>query len=92
MYDLPIVTMATQLMRGRHTAAMLQQMGMHEFVAESIEQYVDIAVQLASDATWRAVVKDKIRERKHCLYRDQAPVRALEDFLDSAVRTQRAPN
>jgi protein O-GlcNAc transferase len=73
-------------MRGRHTLAIVQLMGMHELIADTIEQYVNIAVQLALDATWRTAVKARIAERKHNLYRDQSAVRALEGFLESAAR------
>jgi predicted O-linked N-acetylglucosamine transferase (SPINDLY family) len=88
MHNLPIVTMSAPLMRGRHTLAILQQMGIHELIADTIEQYVNIAVRLALDTAWREAIKARIVERKHNVYRDQAPVRALEDFLENAARTQ----
>jgi predicted O-linked N-acetylglucosamine transferase (SPINDLY family) len=86
MHNLPIVTMATPLMRGRHTLAIVQQMGVHELIADTVEQYVNIAVRLALDRTWRTAIKAKIAERKNNVYRDQSAVRALEDFLESVAR------
>jgi protein O-GlcNAc transferase len=87
--DLPMVTMPGALMRGRHTAAILQIMDVTETVAGSLDEYVSVAVRLAKDAAWRAELRGKIAERKHRLYRDRTPIAAMEEFLDRAARTSR---
>jgi protein O-GlcNAc transferase len=84
--DLPIVTMRGGLMRGRHTAAILEMMGMTETVAERIEDYVALAVRMARDPEWRAELRRKTAANKHRIWRDRACIIALEEFLEQAAR------
>jgi protein O-GlcNAc transferase len=84
--DLPIVTMRGDLMRGRHTAAILEMMGMTETVAERIEDYVALAVRMARDPAWRAELRRKTATNKERLWRDRECITALEEFLEQAVR------
>ncbi len=90
--DLPIVTLPGALMRGRHTMAILRRMEVAETIADSLDDYVEIAVRLGRDPAWRATLRRRIAERKHRLWRDEACIRALEDFLETAVRTASAPS
>ena len=85
-HDLPIVTMPGALMRGRHSAAILQMMGVTETIAETLDGYISIAASLARDRAKRQAVSRKIAENKHKLYRDRACITALEDLLDRAAR------
>ncbi len=85
-HDLPIVTLAGPMMRGRHSAAILGMLGVPETIATSLDDYVAIAARLAQDAPARRAVVARIADAKHRLYRDRAPVTALEDFLEKAVR------
>jgi protein O-GlcNAc transferase len=84
-HDPAIVTMPTNLMRGRHTAGILKMMNVTETTAATIEEYVAIAVRLARDHTWRASVKRAMAAGKQALYRDKVTVRALEEFLERTV-------
>ena len=86
-HDLPIVTLPTPLMRGRHTLAILRQMGITETIADTVDDYIEIAVRLAHDTAWRDWIGASIAERKHRLFRDHSTVRALESFLQLAART-----
>ncbi len=80
-----IVTLPGRFMRGRHTAAILRQIGCEETVAGSLDEYVAIAVRLAVDAAWRTRVRRRWRERKQRAFRDRGYIRALETFLADAV-------
>lgn len=85
--DLPIVAWEGRFMRGRLASGTLRAMGLDDLVATSTGQYVDLAVRLARDATYRMQTSARVAERKHVLFRDLAPVRALERFLlDVAAR------
>ena len=86
VYDLPIVTLRGDLMRGRQSAAMLDMMGMAATVCELIEEYVELAVGLARDVAWRAEVKRTIAANKRAIYRDRTCIAALEEFLDQVAR------
>jgi protein O-GlcNAc transferase len=86
VHDLPIVTLRGDLMRGRHSAAMLDMMGMTTTVCASIEEYVELAVGLARDLARRAEVKRMIATGKTAIYRDRTCIAALEEFLDRVGR------
>ncbi|MEC9464950.1 MAG: tetratricopeptide repeat protein [Myxococcota bacterium] len=77
----PIVTWGGPMMRGRHTMAILQRMGLDELIAGDLAEYVDLASRLATDSEWRAAVEAVIGERKGLLFEDSAPVRGVEGFL-----------
>jgi predicted O-linked N-acetylglucosamine transferase (SPINDLY family) len=88
-HNLPIVTLPGPLMRGRHSAAILQMMEIRETIASSTDDYVAIAARLAADGEERRALSRRIADNKHRLYRDRTCIAALEDFLERAVR-QRA--
>jgi protein O-GlcNAc transferase len=90
--DLPIVTFAGPLMRGRHGLAILRRMGITETIAESSEDdYVSAAVRLARDLPWREAVKAKVAAGKHRIYYDKECIAGLEQFLNRAGRKIPAP-
>jgi predicted O-linked N-acetylglucosamine transferase (SPINDLY family) len=70
-------------MRGRHTYAILQQMELHETIASSLDEYVQIAVRLGLDDRWREKVGRQVKARQERVYRDPAPIRALEAWLQT---------
>jgi predicted O-linked N-acetylglucosamine transferase (SPINDLY family) len=78
---LPIVTRPGELMRGRHSTALLFAMGISETVAASEESYVAIAARLGNDPVWRAECAAQIRERRAAILDDRSSVIALEDFI-----------
>jgi predicted O-linked N-acetylglucosamine transferase (SPINDLY family) len=86
--DLPVVTFQGELMRGRVSAGILRMMGMPETIAETLDEYVALAVRMARDPGFRASIKQRVASDKHRLYRDRACIAALEDFLDRAARAQ----
>jgi len=87
VHNIPIVTFAGKMMRGRHTAAIMEMMGIGETTARTIDEYVSMAGRLGRDATKRAELSARIASHKHRVYRDRRSVAALEDFLESAIRT-----
>ncbi|MEP7183872.1 MAG: tetratricopeptide repeat protein [Betaproteobacteria bacterium] len=82
---LPVVTLPGLLMRGRQSAAMLALAGVDELVARDADDYVRIAVRVATDRPWRESLRDRIRAGAPRLFGDAAPVAALGDFLQRAV-------
>jgi protein O-GlcNAc transferase len=78
---LPIVTREGRFMRGRLASGILKRMGLSELVAASDEDYVSLAVRLATDAAYRASVRERMQKARGSLFEDLAPIRALEDFL-----------
>jgi protein O-GlcNAc transferase len=90
IHDLPIVTMAGPMMRGRHGSAILGMLGVSDTTAASTDEYVSIAARLARDIPWRREIMSQIAVNKHRLYRDSTCISALAEFLDRAARTQGA--
>jgi predicted O-linked N-acetylglucosamine transferase (SPINDLY family) len=82
---LPVVTLPSSLQRGRHTQGMYRKMGWTSLVAGSPEQYVDIAVRIATDPDARAEASREILERCGVLYEDADVVRGFESFFRSAL-------
>ncbi len=75
-------------MRGRHSAAILRMMDVTETIAETVNEYVSIAVRLAIDLTWRAEIRSRIASNKYKIFGDTVSVSALERFFDAAVRAE----
>ena len=87
-HGLPMVTIAGEFMRGRHTLAIAQQMGLDEAVVRSIDDYIALAVRLGNNPEERAAMHAKITDRKARVYRDVSAIRALEDFLEHVARAK----
>jgi hypothetical protein len=68
---LQIVTMTGNLMRGRHTTAILEMMGVRETTAKTIDEYASIAVGLTQNPRARMAHRPRSRTNKHRLYRDR---------------------
>ncbi|MEC4815304.1 MAG: tetratricopeptide repeat protein [Scytonema sp. PMC 1069.18] len=88
-HNTPVLTLSGELMRGRHSMAILKMMGIEETIAATKEDYVKIAVRLGKDAQYRQYISDLIAENKHKLYNDLKPVKALEDFFFKALNKTR---
>ncbi len=84
-HDIPFVTLPGPLMRGRHTAAILERLGVRETIAADLDSYVGLAVRLAREPGWRAAFAARIGQNKPRLWRDGETIAALEAFLVRAV-------
>jgi predicted O-linked N-acetylglucosamine transferase (SPINDLY family) len=90
VHNIPIVTLAGHMMRGRHTAAILNMMEIRETTAQTADEYVSIAGVLGRDTAKRAELSARIANEKHRVYRDRDCIGALEAFLEGAVRNSGA--
>jgi predicted O-linked N-acetylglucosamine transferase (SPINDLY family) len=79
----PIVTLESNLMRGRVTAGMYRSMGIDDCIAYSIKQYIQIAVKLADSQQYREKIKEKILESKHILFENVEVIKEFEKFFIS---------
>lgn len=84
----PVVTLPSELLRGRLTHGIYEKMGYRECVARSPAQYVDTAVRLGCERDYHHAVSGAIRERNGVLYEDLKPVRELETFFETVVEEQ----
>jgi predicted O-linked N-acetylglucosamine transferase (SPINDLY family) len=86
VHNLPVVTFRGALMRGRHSSAILDRIGVGETIAESIDEYVGIATRLATNSDERRRISLKIDRNKHTAYRDRDCIARFEDFIAAAAR------
>ncbi len=85
-HNMPAVTMSGQFMRGRHSTAIFNMMGVTDTIASSAENYIELAASLARNPGHRTAIKAKIANNKARLFYDRAPVKDLEDFLERVAR------
>jgi predicted O-linked N-acetylglucosamine transferase (SPINDLY family) len=84
--DPVLVTLEGGLMRGRHTAAILRRMDLTETIAETVDEYVELAVRLGSDPGGREAIRAKATAGKRRVYGDREYIAALENFIEERVR------
>lgn len=84
----PIVTWPGRFLRGRYALALYRLMGVTDTVAESAEDYVDIAVGLATDRDLRANLEQRIEAAAPRIFEDMTHVRALHDVLERLASEQ----
>lgn len=88
---LPIVTLPSPLQRGRHTLGMYMAMNFLELVANSIDDYADIAIKLASESDFLIHCRTEIKNRRSVLYENIDFIHSLEkaliDMIDKQVTT-----
>ena len=82
---LPIVAREGRFLRGRLASGMLRHLGLDELVAPSDEAYVELAVALAADRERRQALRRRIEAGRERLYRDAAPLDALQRFIETPL-------
>ena len=81
----PVVTLPGRFQRGRHTQAMYRKIGIPDCIAGSPEQYIEIAVRIATLAPYRQALRERILSRNHVLFEDNRVVAEFERFFLGAV-------
>jgi protein O-GlcNAc transferase len=82
----PVVTLPGTLQRGRFTRAMYRTMGIDDGVAANSDEYVELAVDIATNSDRRRALKNQIVERSHLLFEDRRAVAEFERFFLEALR------
>ena len=82
---LPVVTLPGPLMRGRQTAGMLEVLGAKDLIAANRDDYVRIAVKLATDPAWRDEQRRRIDGGRNRLFDDRTPIDRLQAFLQDVA-------
>jgi len=90
-FGVPIVTLPSQFLRGRITFALYQQMQMLDCVARSPLEYVEIALRLGTDDSYRQTIRDKILAAHSVLLENSEGVRELEQFFKGACLQSSSP-
>lgn len=85
-FGAPLVTLAGDYMRGRHTSSMFRMIGADEMIAATPSGYVAKLVRLGQDEAYRHHCRDLFLNNRHRLYRDQSFIRAFDDFLKERAK------
>jgi protein O-GlcNAc transferase len=88
----PIVTLPGELNVGRYVQACYRYIGFTDLIAENNEEYVHLAVKIASEPDYGRWVRTQLHERSAALFQDESTVAAHGDFFRQAVLTARAAN
>lgn len=81
---LPVTNWGPQ-MRMRHTAAILNELGLPELIAEDANGVIERVLRLATEADWRAQLQARLHANLHRLYHDPRVIPALESWIESEV-------
>ncbi len=83
------MTLPSKLNRGRHTYGFFRKMRFLKTVVQNTEEYVDLAVRIATDKALSARLGAESRERAPMLYEDQRAVDQIAAFFEKAVLDSR---
>ena len=84
----PVVTYPTEFMRGRHSYAILKRIGLEELIAQDIDDYIEIAIELGNNLNWRTKIIQKIQGNYTTAYEDKTCVHFLEQFYREVLSCQ----
>ncbi len=87
----PVVTMPTGLARGRLCSAIYKHMKVEDCIAETPEEYVDIAVRLATDPSYRKKIVKKIAKNSPRLFENEKAVSEWQRFFLEACKSRGIP-
>lgn len=73
----PVITQEGRFLRGRLTSGMYQRIGWDELVAKDSREYVQLAVRMATDRTWREQCRNHLRESRPVLFDNRAAAEAM---------------
>ncbi|MGA1410182.1 MAG: tetratricopeptide repeat protein [Prochlorotrichaceae cyanobacterium] len=82
---LPVVTYPGSQMRSRHSAAILQRLGVTETIAHSWPEYVEIAVELGKNPQWRTHIQTQYQHKSSRLFDDRQVTQSLNQVLLSII-------
>jgi len=81
----PVVTLAGETMRSRHSAAILKRLDIEDTIATNGDDYAAIVAALANDEERRRQLTARVAESADRVFEDQTPVDDLEEFLIQAT-------
>ena len=88
-FGVPIVTLPAPFVRGRLTYGLYRRMNVLDCVADSVDDYIRIALKLGTNPKFQSEVRDKIRAASDRLFEDSEVVRDWEDFFREVVTRDR---
>jgi predicted O-linked N-acetylglucosamine transferase (SPINDLY family)/TolA-binding protein len=81
MLGVPIVTLPSKIPFGRWTAAIYEYIGVSGLIAKDPEEYIDIALKLASDKIWRSEKSSEIKRKSLRYVENRASLDDFQNFI-----------
>ncbi len=85
----PVVTLPSDYQHGRYTAAVYRQMGVTDCIASSVEEYITLALRLATDRAERADIAARLHAASGAIFENQHAVDEMAEFFEYALETAR---
>ena len=83
----PIITFPSNFMRGRHTYGILKILKLDELICNSKKEYIDLAVKLSKNSSFRVNVIEKIKINKKSIFSNYKVIKFLEDFFEFLLKS-----
>jgi predicted O-linked N-acetylglucosamine transferase (SPINDLY family) len=77
----PVVTLPGRFQRGRYTCAVYRRLGISDCVAGSTDNYIELAVRIASEPDYRRELRQRILAASDVLFDDPKPALELDECL-----------
>lgn len=87
---LPLVTREGRFLRGRLASGILRQLGMTELIAQTTDEYINLAAKLIGDSEFQRRIRSEIVQRRGILYNDMDSIRHLENVIEAHVNRSEA--
>jgi len=84
-YNIPIITLPSDFMRGRVSGGILNHIGMSETIATSVKDYIDLAISLGKDKIMRQRLREQMALHKEKAYHNISCIKQLEQFIANVV-------
>ncbi len=78
----PVVTLPSKSQKSRYSYAMYKQMNIDDCIANSFDEYIDLALKIANDKEYRQKISNKILENEHLLFEDIKVVEQMSDLFE----------
>jgi protein O-GlcNAc transferase len=86
---LPVLTFDGEFMRGRLASCLMRRMDLPELITGTHAEFIQRALELSGDKKQLKRLQAEIIKRRHVLFRDLEPVRALGDVLAQEIESRR---
>ncbi|MDB5272844.1 MAG: lipoprotein [Chitinophagaceae bacterium] len=86
--EVPVITLEGYKHSGRFATAALRQLKATDTIAYTVQEYVDKAVAVASDASLRLAIVEKMKRGSSAIFEDLEAVRELENFFLEKIKEQ----
>ena len=87
---LPYLAFEGSFMRGRLASSIMRRLELSELVVPTYEEFAQRAVSLTTNTEQLDELRAKILKRRATLFKDAAPIRALERFLEVEICKRRS--